>query len=152
MHQAGADGADSRQTDDAVDQRIGHIARHAVAGLRHQRGKRGGALDQIVVSGFCGIGAVLAEPEHAGIDQLGIDLRDHVIAELQPRHRLRPHVVDQHIGGRDQPQHGVAPGRLLQVEDDAALAAIGVEEHRAHAGMPGRADLPRHVAIGRSRS
>ena len=147
MHQAGADRTDSSQTHDAVDQRIRHIARHAVAGLRHQRGKRGGALDQIVISGLCRIGAVLTETEHAGIDQPRIDFRNHVVAELQPRHRLRPHVVDQHVGGRDQPQHGVAPGRLLQIEADRALAAVGVEEHRPHAGMPGRPDLPRHVAI-----
>ena len=31
MHQAGADRADSGQTHDAVDQRIGYVARHVVA-------------------------------------------------------------------------------------------------------------------------
>ena len=149
MHEAGADRADRREADDAVDQRVRDIARHAVAGLRHQRRQRGGALDQIVIGGLRGIGPVLAEAEHAGIDQARIDLRDDVVAELQPRHRLRPHVVDQHIGRRDQPQHRVAARRLLQVEADRALAAVGVEEHRTHAGMPGRPDQAGDVALQR---
>ncbi len=32
MHDAGEDGAQRSEADDAIDQRIGHIARHAVAG------------------------------------------------------------------------------------------------------------------------
>ena len=149
IDQAGADRAHRREPDDAVDQRVRHIARHAVGGLRHQRRQRGGALDQIVIGGLCRIGPVLPEAEHAGIDQARVDLRHHVVAELQPRHRLRAHIVDQHVGGLDQPQHGVAPGRLLQVEADRALVAVGVEEHRPHAGMPRRPDLPRDVAVVR---
>ena len=38
MHEAGADRADRSEADDAVDQRVRHIARHAVTGLRHQAG------------------------------------------------------------------------------------------------------------------
>src|SRR6516225_5938570 len=57
--------------------------------------QRGRALDQVVIGGFCGIRPVLAEAEHAGIDQARIDLGEHVVAELQSRHRLRAHIVDQ---------------------------------------------------------
>ena len=150
MHQAGADRADRGEPDDAVDQRVGHIARHAVAGLRHQCRQRRGALDQIVIGGLCRIGPVLAEAEHAGIDQPRIDLRDHVIAELQTRHRLRPHIVDQHVG---RARSAAARHRGRQASSgrgDRALAAVGIEEHRPHAGMAGRTDLPRHVAVQRS--
>ena len=97
MHQAGADRAHRGEADDAVDQRVGNIARNAVAGLRHQCGQRGGALDQIVIGGFCGIRPVLPKTEHAGIDQARIDLCDHVVAEAQALHRLRTDVVNQHV-------------------------------------------------------
>ena len=74
MHEARADRADGGQAHDAVDQRVRNVARNAVAGLRHQGGQRGRALDQVVISGFCGIRPVLAEAEHAGIDQARIAL------------------------------------------------------------------------------
>jgi hypothetical protein len=44
-------------------------------------------------------------------------------------------------------RRSIAACRLFQIEADAALAAVGIEEHRAHAGVTGRADQPRHVAI-----
>ena len=146
---ARADRADRVQADDAVDQRVRDIARHAVAGPRHQRRQRGRALDQIVIGGLRRIGTILAEAEHAGIDQARIDLGHHVVAEVEPRHRLRAHVIDQHVGGGDQPQRRVASGRLFQIERERALAAIGVEEHRPHAGMAGRADQAGDVAVER---
>ena len=42
----------------------------------------------------------------------------------------------------------VAPGRRLQVEDDAALAAIDRGEAGA-VGAGARAHLPRRIAVGR---
>ena len=75
MHEACANRANRRETDDAIDQRVRNVARHAVAGLRHQRRQRGRALDQVVIGGLGGIGAILAEAEHAGIDQPRIDLQ-----------------------------------------------------------------------------
>jgi hypothetical protein len=105
--------------------------------------------NQVVVGGLRGIGAVLAEAEHAGIDQARVDLRYDVIAEIEPRHRLRPHVVNQHVRGFDQPQHGFPSRRLLQVEADRALVAIGVQKHRPHTGMPERADQTGNVALER---
>ena len=147
MHQAGADRADRGQPDDAVDQRIRDIARGVVAADRHQVRQRRAALDQIVIGRFGRIGPVLAKAEHAGIDQARIEFRNHVIAEPQSCHRLRPDVVDQHVGSGDQSQRRVAPGRLLQIEAETALAAVGVEEHRPHAGMARRPDLPGDVAV-----
>ncbi|MGY4369943.1 hypothetical protein ACVW1A_006008 [Bradyrhizobium sp. LB1.3] len=149
VHEAGADRADGGEADNAIDQRVRHIARHAVTGLRHQRRQRGRALDQIVIGGLCGIRPVLTEAEHASIDQMRIDLGHNVIAELEPCHRLRTDVVDEHIGVLQQPQHGLAAGGLLQIETDRALAAVGVEEHRAHAGVTHRADQAGDVAVER---
>lgn len=149
MHEAGADRADGGEADDTIDQCVRHIARHAVTGLRHQSRQRGGALDQIVIGGFCSIRPGLAEAEHAGIDQTRIDLGNNVIAQLKPRHRLRADVVDENVGIFQQAQHGLAAGGLLQVEADRALAAVGVEEHRAHAGVPHRTDQAGDVAVQR---
>lgn len=149
VHEAGADRADGGEADDAVDQRVGYIARGAVTGLRHQGGKRGGSLDQIVISGLGGIGPVLAKAEHTGIDEARVDRVDDVIAELKPRHRLRTDVVDENVGIPHQPQHGITPRRLLQIEADRTLAAVGVEKHRAHAGVAHRADQAGDVAVQR---
>ena len=149
MHEARADRADGGQAHDAVDQRIRHIARHAVRGLRHQRRQSRRALDQIVVSRLCSIGPVLTEAEHAGIDQARVAPGDHVVAESEPRHCLRTNVVDHHVRLLDQAQHGFASRGLLQVEADRALVAVGVEEHGSHAGVARRADQPRDVAVER---
>jgi hypothetical protein len=109
---------DRRQTDDTIDQCIGDVARNAIAGLRHQGRQCGRALDQIVISGLGRIGTVLAEAEHAGINQARIDPGDDIVAELKPRHCLGSHIVDQHIGGCDQAEDHVAARGLFQVERD----------------------------------
>ena len=116
VDKGGADRTHGREPDNTVDQRIRDIARHAVGGLRHQRRQCRRALDQIVIGGLRRIGPILAEAEHTGIDQARVDFRYDVVTKIQPRHGLRAHVVYQHVGGFDQPQHSVAPGGLLQIE------------------------------------
>ncbi|MGY4451223.1 hypothetical protein ACVWZR_005883 [Bradyrhizobium sp. i1.3.1] len=73
MHQPAHDRIDQHQADDAVGDGDGNVARRAVAGRRKQRRNRGGALDEIVIGGLCGIGAGLAVAERADIDESGID-------------------------------------------------------------------------------
>jgi hypothetical protein len=107
------------------------------------------ALQQIVISRLGRIGPVLSETEQAGIDEARVDCRNGLVVKLETRHRRRPDIVDQHVGLFDQPQQHAASRRLLQIEHDAALAAIGVEKHRPHAGVARRADLPGYVALRR---
>ena len=94
MHQTGKDRAHGVEPDDTVHQRIRHIARRTVTAARHQMRQRRTALDEIVIGGLRCIGAVLAESKHAGVDQSWIDGGDVLIAQPQPLHRLRAHVVD----------------------------------------------------------
>src|SRR5262249_18351224 len=47
-----------------------------------------------------------------------------------------------------EPQQRVASFRLLQIDGDAAFAAIGIEEHAAHARAAAGTDLPDDVAFG----
>ena len=74
--------------------------------------------------------------------------RQRCIVEAEALHHPGAEVFDQHIGRTRQPREHLAPGRLRQVEDDAALAAVERREGRAVAALgPGHA--ARGVAIGR---
>ncbi len=105
------------------------------------------ALHQVVVCGPRGIGPVLTEAEQARIDDARVDGGHRFVVESEPRHGIGPHVVDQHVRVGQQAVEHVQPGRFLQVERDAALAAIGIEEDRTHVGVPTRADLAHQVAL-----
>lgn len=148
MHQPAHDGVDHHQPDDAVGDGDGDVAWRAVAGGREQSRNRRRALDQIIIGGFGGIGAGLAVAERADIDDGGIDRGQRLVVEAEPRHRLRAHIVDQRVGALGQSQQRVAPLRLFEIEHDAALAAIGIEKHSAHAGRAAGTDLPNDVALG----
>src|SRR3546814_6671612 len=62
-------------------------------------------------------------------------------SDLQPEppDRLSAHRMDEDVGRFRQPQQRGACGGLLQVQREAALAAIDVEEHAAaRCVLPGR--------------
>ena len=74
---------------------------------------------------------------------------DRGVVDAEPRRRARPHVVDEDVGGRREPQQRLARRRPLQVEHDALLVAVDVEEIGGHARIPRRADAAHHLALGR---
>jgi hypothetical protein len=57
------------------------------------------------------------------------------IAEPERGDGLGSHGVDEHVGPRDQRAQGVLAGAGAQIEDDAALAAVHVDEDPGHAGL-----------------
>ena len=69
---------------------------------------------------------------------------------VQPElsHDAGPEVLDEDVRARGEPHEGLPPGRGLQVEDDAALAAVEGGEAGA-VGAGARAHLPRRIAVGR---
>ena len=143
------DGVDGKQTDDAVGDRQRHVARRPIAGFGEQRRNATSALDQIVVSRPRRIRPVLPIAEHAGVNDRGIAGGDVLVGKAETRHRLRPHIIDEHVGIRRQAQQHVAAGRLLEIERDAPFVAVHIEEHRPHSGVPARADLAHDVAFER---
>ncbi|SPA23071.1 hypothetical protein CBM2633_B90362 [Cupriavidus taiwanensis] len=149
VEQPCGDGVDRGQADDTVGDRAGRVARHVAAGQLRQRGNRNRALDQVIVGGLGRVRAALPVAVQAYVQDARIHLRDFLVAQVQPRHRLRAHVVDQHVGIGGDAQQRLTPGGGFQVEHHAALAAVGVQEDARHAVVAARADLAHGVAVGR---
>ena len=109
----------------------------------------GGALDQVVVGGPRGIGSVLPEAEHAGVDDAGVGRAHRLVVQTQPRHGLRPHVVHQHVGVHQQPLQRLPRPPAASGRARRALVAVGVRKiGPCRRGAPGRSAAPgRHAAI-----
>jgi hypothetical protein len=73
---------------------------------------------------------------------------DTFIVEAETNQSLGAYVGHQHIGLLRQRQRGSLALRRLEIEYDAALVAVRIQEHGAHAGMAPRAD-PSHRIAGR---
>jgi hypothetical protein len=93
--------------------------------------------------------AALAEAEGADIDDVRIHLLQRLVIQPEALHRLRPHVVDQRVGRLRQLQERFLAGRALQVQHDAALVAVQVEEQRTGARATAGSDGTQHVAARR---
>ena len=141
-------GVDQAQARVAVGHRHRDVARPLGAGALEQAGDARHALHQVVERGLGRIGAVLAETDPANVDDGRVGRGHGFVRQPQSRHRGRPHVVDEDVGVLGQPEHGIAPGGLLQVEHDAALVAVVLLEDAAHAGAARRADPAHDVAFG----
>ncbi|MNN21609.1 hypothetical protein D3C81_1349380 [compost metagenome] len=102
VEQRGAHRIHRAHADDAVGHSQWHVARHVGAGLHGQGRQRSRALDQVVVGRLGRVGAALAVAVDADVDDPRVDRRHRRVVQPQPHHRLRAHVVDQHVGIRRQ--------------------------------------------------
>ena len=97
----------------------------ALAGDRHQPAHR---LDEEIVARAVGIGPGLAEAGDRAVDQPGIDRAQILVAEPVAGEPAALVVLQQDVGGRDQPADDLlSPGRG-EVEGDRFLAPIGAVE------------------------
>ena len=95
---------------------------------RHQAAH---ALGDLVEARPVAVGAVLAEAGQADVDEARVDGAQRFVVEAEPVLHVGPIVLDQHVGAfRHLLENGDALG-LLEVERDAALVAVQVEEVRA---------------------
>ena len=70
------------------------------------------------------------------------------VPDSEPLRHARTKRLDEHVGGRTQPQQLIAVAFLLEIEDDALLAAVQIaEEHRRR--PVGEPDLAARIAVGR---
>src|SRR6266508_2800370 len=67
------------------------------------------------------------------IDDFGIQLAGIVIIQTEPLHDAGAIVLDHDIGGSNELPRDRHTGRLLQIDDDTALIAIGYDVVRANA-------------------
>ena len=73
-----------------------------------------------------------------------------LVAQAEPIHHAGAEVLDQHVGGRDEPLQHVLAAVGLQVERDRLLAAVLGQERRAHQLLVERrvgAELARQIAV-----
>ncbi|MEG1680762.1 MAG: hypothetical protein RR326_11755, partial [Stenotrophomonas sp.] len=105
-------------------------------------------MNQVVIGRFGRVRTRLAIAHTAHVDDAWIDRLDIRVGQAEPRHGLRAHVVDEHIGIAHQTQQCLAPFGFFQVQNNAALAAVGVQKNRGHAGMGAWAHAAHTVAAG----
>src|SRR5229473_1234186 len=77
--------------------------------------------------------------EHRHVDAL---------PEAEASHGLWADVINNGVRLPGEAQQGVASIRMLEIDDNAALAAVGVEKHPAHARGSARPDLTNDIAVG----
>ncbi len=105
--------------------------RHRLAVGWADRVQRTGQRDVVdVVAGGLRQRPALPVARHAPVDQLGVARGAFVGADAESLGHARTPAFDQHVGGVDQPQHGVTPSRLLEVQRNRSAAAAGDVETR----------------------
>src|SRR5215475_10188515 len=80
------------------------------------------------------IGAVLAEPGNAGVDEAGIDLAEGRVIDPEAGLHIGAEVLDHHVGFGSEATKGCSSRRRFEVERNAALVAMQVLEIRTVAG------------------
>jgi hypothetical protein len=128
-----------------VDRRV---ARRAVD-RAEQPGDARGRLHEVVIDGLSGIWPALAVADGGAIDDAGIAAAHGLVVEAEALQALRPHVRDQNIGARGECERRLPALGRFQIERDAALVAVGLQEQRAHPFVPPRANPPHGVAARR---
>jgi len=109
-------------------------------------------LDQEIVSGAMGIGAVLSKAGDRAIDKARVDLFDAVIIEAEFLQPADLEILDQHIRLADQVQQFGPVARIAEIQRDRGLAPVGAVEIGSRAVAlaldKGRAPFAGVVALG----
>ena len=131
---AAGDGAGVERHEDA-DGEV-HAAEHVAhgiadtqrlaAGLAGDAHEAGGGLCDDVIAGALVLRAVAAEAGDGGVDDLVVDLLEHVIADAQLVHDAGAVVLDDDVGLLDHLEEELLALLGLQVQGDALLAAVDV--------------------------
>jgi hypothetical protein len=85
------------------------------------------ALHHDVIRRFLSSGSILAKTRDTAVYELGIQLRQSLVAKAQPVHDARPKVLNHHIALQSQRRGNLAPLRALQVYAYAPLVPIRSE-------------------------
>ncbi len=108
-------------------------------------------LDDRIINALLRIGAVVAGAANRDVDEARIERPHGALAETDPLHHPRTEVLHENIGAGDQPAQDLRALRLLEIEGDRPLAAVGRNEQgRELAGRVDRlAATPRDVSAER---
>jgi hypothetical protein len=136
----------ARMAELLVSESLPHVFGRTAEAL-HMSGS-GCALDDVVVGGPVLIRASGAESAEAAVHQSRINREQLRGADPQPVLHLTAHIVDENVGPAGQPMDDLASGLRLDVQRDTALAAVGIDENRAHRGVADIAHEAHHVSRG----
>ena len=141
----GDDGERGGEPRHLVADRAGDVLR--LAGhpflLRRQPGH---GLGDVVVRRKVGVGTIGSEAADRAVHELGVIGAQRVGVGTALGERIRAHVRHEDVGavGERLERAPAVVGR--EIEHDAALVPIAVEEHRAHATVDVRTEMPGDVA------
>ena len=103
-------------------------AHRAVARDPRDRHEPAHPLRNLVDATFGRIRTVLSEPADAAVDEPRIDRFHVVVGNLEAMLHLGPHVLNEHIGARDQPLESFVSGFGFEIEPNRAFIAMEVLE------------------------
>ena len=109
-------------------ERAAHRVAAALAGNRQHAAE--GLQDHVVALAFAHR-AGRTEARDAAIDHLWIDGAHRLVVDAKARRDAWAESLQRHVARLEQPCAHFAPLGRLEIERDAALAAVGAEEHRA---------------------
>src|SRR6266540_366419 len=115
------------------------------AGHAHQAAHR---LHDDVERGSIRVRPVEAPPRHGGVDEATVGVEQRARVEAEVGHRAGSEVLDDDVGSRREPAEHIPARVLLEVERDAALAAVEADEVPALA-VDERLEPARKVATAR---
>ena len=146
MDQRGEHGVDDVERAGLIGGDCGMIGGRAVAAMC-ETGEAGAALDDVVVRGLAGIGAVAAVAERATVDQSRIERVHGLPREAEAVECILAHVVDQHVARLHEAPQDLLALLLLEVERDRVLVAVVVDVERAEPRARRRGRVAVHITI-----
>jgi hypothetical protein len=125
-----------------------HVARRA-DDVALQRGQARQRLDHVVVGRHAAVGTLVVEALAVAVHQPRVDGRQRGIVDAHAHGGAAADRMHEHVRAGHHRMQRLAVVRQPQVEHDAALVAIAVEEHGRHAGVALRSERAGQVAVGR---
>ena len=99
--------------------------------------------------GAVAVGAVLAEPRDRAVDDARLPRARLLVADAEPRDGADAQVLEHHVGALEQPEEDRLAVGVLQIERDALLVAVQVDEVRRLVAIERRAPRARDLAVER---
>src|SRR5271156_1068516 len=145
LEQRGRDAVGEERRGEIIEDRAQHHLRLVgPAALKNRHPAE--ALQDLVEAALLAQRSAVAVAGQPAIDQPRVDRLEPRVVDAEPGRHRWPEILDQNVGGLDHPVEDCQPFRLLQIERERALAAVGAEKEAALA-CKARRKLAQHVAL-----
>ena len=145
LEQRGSDAVGEERRGEIIEDRAQHHLRLVgPAALKDRHSAE--ALQDLVEAALLAQRPDVAVAGQPAIDEPRIDRLQPRVVDAEPGRHRRPEILDQDVSSLDHSVEDRQPFRLLQIERERALAAVGAEEEPALA-CKARRKLAQHVAL-----